>query len=64
MPRSELELFTSSNVLGEVVEVDGLLWVEIVAFDRGLVKIKVRFDPANFMGKVVMIEEIEIGVGF
>ena len=45
----EAELFSSGNVLGEVVEIGRVGWIELVGVDGFLIEVGVRFDRADFL---------------
>jgi hypothetical protein len=64
LPRGKTELFPACNILGEVVEVEGFAWNEIVTVDGRLIELGERFDSSDFLRKVVVIEEIKILIGF
>ena len=64
MPRGKTELFPTCNIFGEVVEVKGFARNEIVTVDGRLIELGERFDSSDFLRKVVVIEEIEVLIGF
>ena len=63
LPRSESEAFSGGDVIGEIIEVEGLTGNEVVGRDGFLVEVIVRFDCANFLREVMVVKEAEAGVG-
>ena len=57
LPGLESEAFSGGDVIGEVIEVEGLGGAELVVFDGFGVEVIVWFDRADILGKVMMIEE-------
>ena len=58
-PGLETELEAGGDVLGEVVEVEGLLRNEVVFLKRVVIDRWVRLNAAGFVGEDVSIEERE-----
>lgn len=57
LPRLEAEAFSGGDVGGEVVEVEGLGWDEVVLIEGFLVEGVVGFVSSDILREVVMIEE-------
>jgi hypothetical protein len=49
LPRGETELFSSCNIFGEVIEVEGFARDEVVIFDGRLIELGERLDGSDFL---------------
>ena len=63
LPGLEIEAFSGGDVLREVVEVKSLRRDEIVVIEGLLVEGIVRLAGTDFLRKMMVIEEAEVGVG-
>ena len=59
LPALEPKAFAGSDVLGEIIEIGGFGWDQIVGIDCFLVEVILGFDRSDFLREMVMWEVLE-----